>query len=430
MRDAGFKIYLLFVVSWFLHLGTRIPFLGSIRFDLLLILVLSYLAFTQPDRINHTNTTTDKLIKRLLIYALVTLPFVEWPGSVINSGLQEWVKAAVFYWFTVAFIVSERKLLQFMVVFLFCQLWRILEPLYLHLTEGYWGSIASMANWEFMDRLSGAPHDIVNPNGLAFIVCTVLPFLYFFQGLSWWSRLVFLGLTPATIYTLMLTGSRSGFLGLEVIFLGIVWKSRRRLLIAVLGVTIAVAAFPFLSADMQDRYLSIFGAGEKNAATAQGRLEGVEGDLRVIMRRPFFGHGLGTSREANANFRGGDQPAHNLYTETGQELGIFGLLILLALIRSIVINFNSAQSALARRGDASGFLKAVVDAMQVWLVMNLLFSFASYGLSSYEWYLFAGLSVALYSILNVADLNRQAGEAHERHASLPTLPSNRGHGLR
>lgn len=31
--------------------------------------------------------------------------------------------------------------------------------------------------------------------------------------------------------------------------------------------------------------------------------------------------------------------------------------------------------------------------MQVWLLMNILFSFASYGLSSYEWYLFGGLSV-------------------------------------
>ena len=32
-------------------------------------------------------------------------------------------------------------------------------------------------------------------------------------------------------------------------------------------------------------------------------------------------------------------------------------------------------------------------AMEVWLLMNLLFSWASYGLSSYEWYLFGGLSV-------------------------------------
>jgi hypothetical protein len=36
--------------------------------------------------------------------------------------------------------------------------------------------------------------------------------------------------------------------------------------------------------------------------------------------------------------------------------------------------------------------------MQVWLVMNLVESFASYGLSSYEWYLFAGLSIVMQRI--------------------------------
>ena len=40
----------------------------------------------------------------------------------------------------------------------------------------------------------------------------------------------------------------------------------------------------------------------------------------------------------------------------------------------------------------------MIDAMQVWLVMNVVFSFASYGLSSYEWYLFGGLSVVLQRI--------------------------------
>ena len=40
-----------------------------------------------------------------------------------------------------------------------------------------------------------------------------------------------------------------------------------------------------------------------------------------------------------------------------------------------------------------GYLVYLVNSMQVWLFMNLIFSFASYGLSSYEWYLFGGLSV-------------------------------------
>ncbi len=396
---TGFRLYLVFVVSWFLHLGSRLPFLGVIRFDLLLVLALTALAFTRAAAPAAEKNRTATIIFILLGYSIVTLPFVEWPGSVLRFGLEGWVKGAVFFFFTIAFIDTTARLKIFLWVFLSCQLWRILEPLYLHVTQGYWGSMASMANWEFMYRLSGAPSDVVNPNGLAFIVCTVLPFLYFFQSLAWWTRLVFLFVTPAVLYTLVLTGSRSGFLALMVIFVGIVWKSKRRLFVAASGVLIAVVVFPLLSPDMQDRYLSVFGAGEKNAATAEGRLEGIEGDLTVALRRPLFGHGLGTSMEANANFRGGAQRAHNLYTETAQELGFIGLMLLLALIKSIIVNFQKARVRLRGIPDADPFLVAVVEAMQVWLLMNLMFSFASYGLSSYEWYLFAGLSVVVLRCL-------------------------------
>ena len=124
----------------------------------------------------------DKWLRILLVYAVVTIPLVEWPGSAIRNGIPELIKAVVFYYFTVAFVRTEADLQKLVFVFVACQLLRVLEPLYLNLTEDYWGSFASMDNWEYLDRLSGAPNDVVNPNGLAFIICTVLPFLYFLAG--------------------------------------------------------------------------------------------------------------------------------------------------------------------------------------------------------------------------------------------------------
>jgi O-antigen ligase len=88
---------------------------------------------------------------------------------------------------------------------------------------------------------------------------------------------------------------------------------------------------------MQDRYLSIIGRGEKNAASAEGRVTGVEDNFAVALRRPIFGYGLGTSREANANFGDNafgdnDKPAHNLYAEVAEELGFVGLFIFLLFL--------------------------------------------------------------------------------------------------
>lgn len=421
MKNLGLNIYLLFVISWFLHLPARMPFLAVLRFDLLLVGILTILAFSSNKDSDSPKTQTDKLLRILIAYSILTIPFVEWPGSVVRFGIPNFIKAVVFYYFSVAFIRTEENLKKFIFVFLSCQVWRILEPLYLHVTVGYWGSVATMENLEFLDRLSGAPYDIVNPNGLAGIVCNVLPFIYFLSGLSWKNRLAFMLLVPLLLYALALTGSRSGLAGLIVIFLGILVKSKRRLFLALSGILFAVVGFSLLSPDQQDRYLSLFGHGEKNRGTAEGRVEGIEGDFNVILRRPIFGHGLGTSLEANANFRDTPQPSHNLYMEIGQELGFFGLIIFILFIKSIFSGFIQSQRVYSHKERT--FLSEITDAMQVWLVMNFIFSFASYGLSSYDWYLFGGLSVVMQRLAGAHTVTepRKLNSDHGQHG----LPERR-----
>lgn len=415
-RNFGLNIYLLFAVSWFLHLGARLPFLGVIRFDLLLVCVLAYLAFVSNGETSVSKgdtgtavTSTDKILRALVVYSILTIPFVYWPGSVINTGIGNFIKAIVFYYFTVAFVRTEQDLKKLVFVFVSCQVLRILEPLYLHVTEDYWGSVAYMsAGAEALDRLSGAPSDVVNPNGLAFIICFVLPFLYLMAGLSWKGWIGAILLAPSCIYALALTGSRSGIIGLSVIFLGIMAKSNRRVLWMISVVVIVVVGFSFLSSNMQDRYLSIIGAGEKNAGTAEGRVTGVVDNFVVALHRPIFGHGLGTSREANANFGGNDQPAHNLYAEIAQELGFVGLVLFIMLLKSIYVGFNECRCAYNQQ-NMGIFLPKLVDCMQILLIMNFIFSFASYGLNSYEWYFLGGMSVSMQRLAIEAQCKVDAG---------------------
>lgn len=401
MKNLGLNVYLLFVVSWLLHLPARVSLLEILRLDLVLVAILSFLALSKTTANTGPSKRTDALLRSLIVYSILTIPLVEWPGSVIKSGIPNFIKAIVFYYFTIAFVKTEKDLKKLIFVFLVCLVGRILEPLYLHFTVGYWGSWAAMAGGsEFLNRLSGSPYDAVNPNGLAFIICTVLPFLYFMSGLSWKTRLAFVSLTPPCLYALALTGSRSGLIGLSFVLFGILVKSKRRLSLGLCSVVVAVVGFSFLSPDMQDRYLSIFGEGQKNIATADERVEGMEGQFLVVLRRPIFGHGLGTSPEANYHFTssgpyaGRDLPAHNLYLEVAQELGLIGLVIFVLLMKSIFSSFVQCQRVF-RHQDAGPFLRKFVDAMQVWMGLNFVFSFASYGLSSYDWYLMGGVSVVM-----------------------------------
>ena len=66
--------------------------------------------------------------------------------------------------------------------------------------------------------------------------------------------------------------------------------------------------------------------------------------------------------------------------------------------------------------------------MQIWLIMNFLFSFASYGLSSYEWYLFAGFSVVMQRLAerNSVGENGENGEnARPQSSYLKTSHSHK-----
>jgi len=396
MDTVGFILYLLFIFSWFLNLGSRVPFLGVIRIDLLLICCLTIVAFMSNKNkdFGRGNSNTDNILKILIIFVVFSVPFVEWPGTVIKIGIPNFIKAVVFYFFTIQYVTSEKKLKLFIRVFLVCQSFRILEPLYLHFTTGYWGSMAYMSG-EFMNRLSSAPNDIANPNGLAFIITSVIPFSYFLSSISWEYKLFFWATIPLFLYALILTGSRTGLLGLLVIVVGIIMKSNKKIITALVMIICGLIIFSILNLEQKDRYASIIDPSTKNAGTANERIEGVKDNFKVAMRKPFFGHGLGSSEEASYHFGKEGKIAHNLYAEVSQEIGFVGLFIFLLFMKSIIINFSISFKQLKAIVSKDHYLLKITNAMQVWLAMNILFSFASYGLSSYEWYLFGGLSVVL-----------------------------------
>lgn len=404
MKEVGFKLYLLFIISWFLHLTSRVSILGSIGFDLILILGMAAIVLLTGSY--HVRSSegvdTQKILFILIIYILVTMPFVEWPGTVLKKGIPNFVKAIVFYFFTISFVDTEKKLRLFIMVVVACLSFRALEPLYLHITEGYWGS-AAYAQGEFMNRLAGAPHDVVNPNGLAVMIDSVIPFLYFLAPLSVINKLMFILGIPPLLYALVLTGSRSGMIGLMVIMMGCIIKSKHRALLTALVCICSVVAFLSMSSEQQDRYLSIIDPSARHAATSRARVEGIFISFEAALKNPLFGHGLGSSGEATFHFRGEYKLAHNLYAEVAQELGFVGLVIYLFFMKTIIVNFTKSNRALKESFIENSYLKRFNDAMQVWLWMNIIFSFASFGLSTYIWYLFAGLSVVIVRLSTQAD---------------------------
>lgn len=388
MNTIGLALYLLFMVSWFLHLTSRIPGLGAIRFDLVLVLLLFLIHLLQKKTSDPVPEPYKKL--RVLVFTVIVLtPFAQWPGSVVHYGLINFLKGIVFFYFTVWFVKTQKQLLLLVTTFVLCQSFRIFEPVYLHITEGYWGSRASMAGWEFMSRLSGAPYDVINPNGLAYVILTVIPFLIMLFEVSKLYKVLAIAITPLSLYALTLTGSRSGFVGLVILAAAMLWLSKRKMGHVVLIVLGGLLIFSLLDEGLKDRYRSIYDTSSRNSATAEGRLAGLKSNFSVGMRRPLFGYGVGTSLEANANFGSKAQPAHNIFLETFQELGIIGVIALITYLRAVFKEiFRAGDVSTAERST-----RKIMMALAALAVATFFFGFASYGLSSYEWYFIGGCAV-------------------------------------
>jgi O-antigen ligase len=411
-RDFAFNVFCFFVVSYFLHFAARIPPLGVIRIDILLALMVALAILMAPKQekagqkelrspvaegINHA-------LVILLVYIVVTLPFVEYTGSVLRNGFENFIKSVCFYFFIVATVDTPKKLRTLLFLYVGCQVFRVLEPLYMHITDGYWGSNTSMEGWQVMDRLSGSPYDIINPNGLGFLVVTILPMLHYVcpptTGIR---KILWAVIAGAMAYALILSSSRSSFLALIFLALVVIIRSKHRAGMLVAGALAGLLAVSVMSPLQRERYLSIVSHDARGAGTAEGRINGLYSDLAVAMKRPFFGFGLGSSGEANSNFGGTGLIAHNLYLEVAQELGFIGLILFLSLLWKFVRSCYAMKAAVARTPvkdlpdprDAADFtfLSALSESLLVQIIVYLFFSIASYGLSEPYWYFIGGLCV-------------------------------------
>jgi|GEM_PF-378401 len=408
-RNVAFYLFCAFLITYFGRLTRRIPLLGALHFDLVfgLVTLVAVLIGTQRrDRRSRqvtprgdTWSRLDPIARQLWIlfgYFIVTLPLVQWPGSVVHN-LETWIKSVLFFVFVVTTVDTTRKLHVLLGIYAATQVWRVLEPLYMHVRWGYWGGYTSLGNWEFMNRLSGSPYDIINPNGIGFVVIMTLPLLHFLvKPDTTGRRILWAAIAIAMCYALVLSASRSGFLGLVFLCLFAIWRSKNRAAWLMAGVAGAIVAVALMTPLQLERYKSIFSHNAPGAQTAQDRYTGVIEDFKISLRRPFFGHGLGTSLEVNAHYRGVDLPSHDLYTETAEELGYIGLLLVLALIWSFLRACWDAQqvvSATPMADERLRFLHDVASSLVVVVAVDLFFSFASYGLSEPYWYLIGGLAV-------------------------------------
>lgn len=407
VSQATFVAYMIFTIDFFMHITNRIPAMWKFRPTLLLVVIIGGMLLAQVEILKERGMSP--MLKALLVliaYIFLSIPAVQFPGSVIRYHIPAFVKAVVFFFFTAYIIDSPKRLKIFLNIFIFTQVFRVLEPLYLNIFFGYWGDSTHMGHGEFANRLGGAPADIINSNELGFVIVTIIPFLHYLVApRGWKGRLTYFALLPLLLYALILTMSRGSFLVLLVVGYFVFRESRHKPLLIVVAIVIAGLGWASMSDVQRDRYLSIVGMSDtENERTSEGRIRGIVTEFEIGLKRPIFGYGLGTTPEAKVH--NGHHPAasHNLYAQLMIEIGFIGGVLFL---RFLYLAYRSlAEMKRRRRGPPhpdEAYFARLNQTLTVIFFMYAVYSINYWGLSQYYWYNFAGLTFAFGRIKSLVD---------------------------
>lgn len=220
-------------------------------------------------------------------------------------------------------------------------------------------------------------------NEVAVKLAMVLPLaiLLLTQARAWWSRLLALAYIPAAVFTILITGSRTGaivmVLGLAGFLPAILrsgWLGKAASVVALMVALIGIA-----SVVPQKTIERIFSTGkELSSGTLNERSVIWAKAYEEWEESPLYGHGLGSFRRI-INPYNVDYTAHNSFVAVTAEQGMVGTLLYLAVI------CISAVSAWRLRGDDRWLMALMLlivligqmsltlqDRMYVWLAYGLI----------------------------------------------------------
>ncbi len=399
--NLPFLVFIIFIASFYLRLPARFPVIAPLRPDMLLAaLVLALLVPYMSQRAELLKLPAAKALSALMIWIVVSLPFVDWPGSVLRENWFPFVKATLLFYFTIFLVDTPGRFRFFVWLFVSLQIFRVVEPLFLNITTGYMGATTHLQYGEFAGRLSGAPADVINPNGLGFVIATATVFSHF---LMWQSdkkslKMLYIVLLPAMLYALILSMSRGGFIALLVGGGLILRQSKNKAGLVIIALALAIIGWSMMTDVQRERYTSLVSSDTRQSSSVEGRFRGMMNEFGLGLNSPIFGHGVGTTPEAKVNVLGSrSQAAHNLYAELLIEIGIVGMIIFLTFlsrVHGIVRDNLELDRARSRGGGEQEFYVRLNKAFFVVFWVYAVYSLNYFGLSQDYWYIFCGICVA------------------------------------
>ncbi len=241
-----------------------------------------------------------------------------------------------------------------------------------------------------------------------------LPFMLFSMQ---WIKNNFLKLVPlvflaAGIFTIAITGSRAGVIGLVSVAFAVWLVSKKKMITAVVAIFVLIIGWFALPAQYQIRYASIF--NEERDPSSEGRIDAWKAGWGMFKANPITGIGVDCFPLAYGSGNYSDTHVflrpHNMYIQIISELGLVGLIAFGALIWYVIRSNFRLRKRLKAAGKSDHPYMWISYAITCSIGALFVTSVFGHSLFRAHWYV-CGALTAVMMTLTEQMLNPTAAES-------------------
>ncbi len=244
-----------------------------------------------------------------------------------------------------------------------------------------------------------------DPNSLATSLVLGIPFMFlmakFTKNIA--LKILLAAMIIACIWTIVLTGSRGGMLGIiAVLFLmGLFSKHRfATLLMAVVAIIVLGLVAP---EQYMERFETIaqFDQEDETGAghSARGRIEGLKYGFKFFLERPITGVGMENFPYHLFQEGKGWFNPHNMVAKLVSELGSVGVFAFSFFIFRFFKILARSKALYRHTKWRPDFILHISTALQIALIMLFFQGLFGHNLYRFNWYIFAGFAAVIDNLI-------------------------------
>lgn len=384
-----YSIFLLIRPQEFIGILSNLPIpLERITAILLLITLFFKLKIEKQFKVAFTNI--DKSVLLFLFVAFLSMIFSMW----IDKAWDTWFKlfTLLIVFFMIKHSIESKKQLEFFIYFI------ILSSVF-HAGSSIFNYYNGVYEYRMgIKRAIGMDSSYSNPNSLAATLAYTLPFLYytFMTYKSLFYKAISISFALLFLWCIILTGSRTGMVGVIFISLLFLWQSKKKVVNMIILFLVGLSLWTVMPSQYQFRFLSTTDINSDTgaASSAHGRIDGLVNGFLLMIDRPVLGFGIGCFGTANGMIYGRSYyQAHSL---PGQIMGELGLLGIIAFIIWIYYLFKNIK--ILRIYEFNTNVKFLVISLKIQLLSLLFFGLGGHNLYRYNWFIISAIIVVLLNL--------------------------------